>query len=282
MRKRPVWLRRRRLSAASRRLYTGASQTPMRIALFTVALTSVLAGSASAQNVTLTFHDGLVSIEAASVPARVILTEWGKKGGTKVVGIDRLTGAPLTVKMTDVSEAKALETILRSAAGYMAAPRASVATGASMYDRILVMATTTAPATAVATRPATPQPANNAFNGTQRFVPPRQQAPAQQQADEPDDPDPNPPSPPVFTFPQPGANGAAQPGTFTTGTGQINGQPYTITVNPQTGAPQTITITPPQMQTQPQSMPTMPAGAATPGVIVAPPLPPGTRPPGGQ
>lgn len=276
-----MWLRRRHLSATSLRLYTEASQTPMRIALFTVALTSVLAGPAYAQNVTLTFHEGLVSIDAAAVPARVILTEWGKKGGTKVVGIDRLAGAPLTVKMVDVSEAKALETILRSAAGYLAAPRAAFAAGASMYDRILVMATTTAPATAVATRPAT-QPASTAFNGTQRFVPPRQQAPQQQQADDQDDPDPNPPSPPVFTFPQPG-NGAAQPGTLTNGTGPFNGQPYTITVNPQTGAPQTITITPPQMQTQPQPMPTMPAGAATPGVIIAPPQQPGTtRPPGGR
>lgn len=253
----------------------------MRIALFTVVLTSVLAGPAAAQNVALTFHDGLVSIEATAVPARVILTEWGKKGGTKVVGIDRLTGSPLTVKMQDVAEAKALETILRSAAGYMAAPRASIAAGASMYDRILVMATTSAPASAVATRPAAPA-ANAAFNGTQRFVPQRPQAVQQQQADDQDDPDPNPPSPPVFTFPQPGANGAAQPGTFTNGAGQVNGQPYTITVNPQTGAPQTITVTPPQMQTQPQPMPTMPAGAATPGVIVAPPQQPGTRPPGGQ
>jgi len=252
----------------------------MRIALLTVALSSVLAGSASAQNVTMTFHDGLVSIEATSAPARVILSEWGKKGGTKVIGTDRLTGAPLTLKMMNVSEAKALETILRSAAGYMAAPRASAATGSSMYDRILVMATSTAPATAAATRPATPPPPNPAFNGTQRFVPQR----AQQQAQEPDDqddPDPNPPSPPVFTFPQPGQNGVAQPGTFTNG--QPPGQPYTITVNPQTGAPQSITIAPPPT---PQSMPTMPAGAATPGVIVSPqpPVQPGTttRPPGRQ
>ena len=248
----------------------------MRISLFTVALTCVLAASASAQNITMTFHDGLVSIEATSVPARVILTEWANKGGTKVVGIDRLTGAPLTVKMMNVTEAKALETILRSAAGYMAAPRASVAIGSSMYDRILVMATSSAPATAVVTRPTTPP--STAFNGTQRFVPPRQQ---QQQADEQDDPDPNPPNPPVFTFPQPGQNGAAQPGAFTNGAAPFNGQPYTITVNPQTGQPQTITITPPQAQ----PMPTMPAGAATPGVIIAPPAqPPGTttRPPGRQ
>jgi len=250
----------------------------MRIALLTIALSFVLAGSASAQNVTMTFQDGLVSIEATSVPVRIILAEWAKKGGTKVIGTDRLTGSPLTLKLLNVPEAKALETILRSAAGYMAAPRASATAGSSMYDRILVMPTST-PVTAVATRPAAPTP-NTAFNGTQRFVPPRQQ-----QAQEPDDqndPDPNPPNPPVFTFPQPGQNGAAQPGSFTYGQ-PATGQPYTITVNPQTGAPQTITIAPPMV---PQATPTMPAGAATPGVIMAPqpPQQPAitTRPPGRQ
>lgn len=246
-------------------------------------LSILLAGSAYAQSVTLAFHDGLVSIDAKSVPARIILTEWAKKGGTKVVGIERLTGASLTLKLVDVPEAKALETILRSAAGYMAAPRASASVGASVYDRIMVMPTSTAPspAPAIAARPGT-QPANTAFNGTQRVVPPR---PTQQvqEPDDQDDPDPNPPSPPVFTFPQPGQqNGAAQTGAFAPVPG---GQPYTITVNPQTGAPQTITIAPPQPM-PPQPMPTMPAGAATPGVIMAPPQPaqPGTptRPPGGR
>jgi hypothetical protein len=252
----------------------------MRIALLTVALSSVLAGSASAQNVTMTFHDGLVSIEATSVPVRVILSEWGKKGGTKIIGTDRLTGSPLTLKLVNVPEAKALETLLRSAAGYMAAPRASADTGSSMYDRILVMPTSSTPATAVAARPAAPPP-NTPFNGTQRFVPQRQQ---QQQAQEPDDqndPDPNPPNPPAFTFPQPLQTGFPQPGTFTNGQ-PGTGQPYTITVNPQTGQPQSITIAPPP--TTPSNMPTMPAGAATPGVIMAPQpaQQPGTttRPPG--
>ena len=59
---------------------------------------------------------------------RTILTEWAKLGGTKVVGAERISGAPLTLKLDDVTEAQALEIILRSVAGYMAAPRRASAT----------------------------------------------------------------------------------------------------------------------------------------------------------
>ena len=112
----------------------------------------------------------------------------------------RITGAPLTMKLIDVTEAQALETILRSVAGYMAAPR-DTGTGPSRYDRILVMATTHRAATG-GTASARDQQPTPRFNGTQRFVPPRQRpaasSPSRTKTDEPDE---NPPSPPVFTFP---------------------------------------------------------------------------------
>ena len=96
-----------------------------RTLLLTVALSVVRrAGRPRAQQ-----PEGRRSTTAASrwtppsVPVRTILAEWGKIGGTKVVGAERITGAPLTVKLINVTEAQALETILRSVAGYMAAPR---------------------------------------------------------------------------------------------------------------------------------------------------------------
>ena len=67
----------------------------------------------------------------------------GKVGGTKIVGAERINGAPITVKLINVTEAQALETILRSVPGYMAAPR-NTGVGVSTYDRIMVMATTSA------------------------------------------------------------------------------------------------------------------------------------------
>ena len=117
----------------------------MRRALFlTVALSLATAWPAAAQGLKVDFHDGRVTVDATAVPVRAILTEWGKVGGTKIVGAERISGAPLTVKLINVTEAQALETILRSVAGYMAAPR-TTGEGPSMYDRILVMATTSAP-----------------------------------------------------------------------------------------------------------------------------------------
>ena len=243
-------------------------------------MSCVLAAPAAAQQLTLTFNNGLVTVDAASVPVRTILNEWAKRGGTKVVGVERISGAPLTVKLIDVPEAQALEVLLRSVAGYMAAPR-STGEGASVYDRILVMATSSAPAPATAARP----PANpNAMPGTQRFVPPqRQPADDEERAEE----DPNPPNPPVFTFPgAPGQNG--QPGAFVNQPpGNMNGQPMQpmngqpmqpMIVNPQG---QTITINPAAPAGYPAAAP---FGSSTPGTISQPPVAPGgiVRPPGRQ
>jgi hypothetical protein len=212
-----------------------------------------------------------VSVEANAVPVRAILTEWGKVGGTKIVGAERISGAPLTVKLIDVTEAQALETILRSVAGYMAAPR-NTGAGASMYDRILVMATSSAPAVAANPRPAAGQPGNTAFNGTQRFIPPRQR-PDQAEVEEVDEPDENPPSPPVFSFPQPGQNG------FVNQPGQFNGAPANtgqgVVVNPSNAGPTTVTINP-----QPNTpAPAGPIGVSQPGMMVNPPPPPTTTTP---
>src|SRR5436190_9307567 len=208
------------------------------------------------QPLKLSFQDGRVSIDAASVPVRTILNEWAKQGGTKVVGAEKISGAPLTLKLVNVTEAQALEIILRSVAGYMAAPRSASTTGPSMYDRILVMATTSAPPPTNAARPV---PANNAFNGTQRFIPPRPQRQEQPEQAEPDEPDDNPPNPPVFTFPQNGQqqqNGFQQPQPF------INAPVVQPQIN---GAPGSVYTSPPiSINPAPAPGQTMPFGASTP------------------
>jgi hypothetical protein len=236
----------------------------MRRTLLTVALSILVAGPASAQQpLKISFEDGRVSIDATSVPVRTILNEWAKIGGTNVVGAERVSGAPITVKLVNIPEAQALETILRSVAGYMAAPR-NMGTGRSMYDRILVMATTSAPATASAVRPA-PQP-STAFAGTQRFVPPRPpQRQDQPEQDEPAEPDENPPSPPVFTFPQGG-----QPGQFVNAPQGQSGEPQTITITPAQNGPGQRNV-PGQMN--------VPVGVSQPGMMVPAPQP--VRPPNG-
>lgn len=245
----------------------------MRHILLTIALSGLAAVPAAAQQLTLEFNAGLVTVDAANVPVRTILNEWAKRGGTKVIGSERISGAPLTIKLVDVPEAKALEVILRSVAGYMAAPR-STGQGASVYDRILVMATSSAPPPSAA-RPAPANP--NAMAGTQRFVPPQRETNDDVKEDEEEDP--NPPNPPVFTFP-------GAPGTVNQQPGQFQppqpGQMQPMIVNPNTGQAHPATVTPavPGIYTMP-----VPGGA--PGTIVAPQVPAGqpggiTRPPGRQ
>ncbi|MGE0862467.1 MAG: hypothetical protein AB7P34_01090 [Vicinamibacterales bacterium] len=254
----------------------------MRRIFLTIALSLVVSLPASAQQLKLVFNDGRVSLDATGVPVRAVLAEWGKLGGTKVIGAERITGSPLTLKLENVPESQALEIVLRSVAGYMAAPRSAAATaGASQFDRILVLATSATPPPAAAR----PMPAPSAGPANRRFVPPRQ--PARQVADdeeeEPEEEeDPNPPNAPVFTFPgQGGQNGAGgQQPPFLQNAPPGVGQP-TITFNPNTGQPQSITISPTQ---KPGGSTTF--GTPTPGMIVAPAPTtpqPGTqvRPPGG-
>ena len=91
---------------------------------------------ASAQQLKLSFMDGRVSLEATAVPVRTILNEWAKLGGTKVIGSERIAGSPLTLKLENVPEAQALEIVLRSVAGYMAAPRRASAVDGPKGSRI--------------------------------------------------------------------------------------------------------------------------------------------------
>jgi hypothetical protein len=125
-----------------------------RVSSWLLALTLV-AGWASpgwAAGVKLTIHAGRVSLDAQDVTIRQILTEWARIGKTRIVNLERVNSGPVTMKFDELSEEEALDTILRSLPGYMAAPRATLVADASIYDRILIMPTTTAVAALPAQR----------------------------------------------------------------------------------------------------------------------------------
>ena len=105
------------------------------------------------QSVNLEFNDGQVTLRAQNAAVRAILAEWARLGGSTVVNGDRVVGPPLTLELTGVPERQALDIILRSVAGYMLAPRRAGSIGASAFDRILILPTSTAP------RPPAPTPA---------------------------------------------------------------------------------------------------------------------------
>ena len=117
------------------------------------------ASSASAQVLSLEFHDGRVRLIAKNVPVSRILDEWARLGGTKIVNGERVPGAPVTLQLTDVPERQALDTVLRGAAGYMVLARDTITPGASALDKILVLPTTSrAPAAAAPPPPQPPPP----------------------------------------------------------------------------------------------------------------------------
>ena len=254
------------------------------------------------QALKLEIQNGRVSLEATSVPARQILAEWAKVGGTKVVGGDKITGAPLTLKLVNMPERQALDIILRNAAGYMAAPRLASATpGASNFDRILILPTSAAASASSAGSVAYPggsrPPTPGAMAGTERRVPmPRPPGMRTTDADadepvqaeiEPDAADTGIPNngQPVFTFPQPQTPGnqvfvpVAQGGPGVPP--QINLQP---TPN---GQPMIYNFVPQPNVAAPPTNGFGVIGSPTPGVVQPVPQPgqPGAvppKPPGGQ
>lgn len=124
------------------------------------ALLMVLAASTASAEVQLSIRNGRVTIVATNATVRQILTEWARVGQTKIVNVERIPGGPLTLQLTNMPEQEALDILLRSVTGYMAAPRPVAVANLSQYDRILVLPTAAvarapvaAPPTPVAQRP---------------------------------------------------------------------------------------------------------------------------------
>jgi hypothetical protein len=140
----------------------------MKRALIVAASVALLSWAvpASAQ-VKLEFRDGRVNLTAQNAQIRTILAEWARIGGTRIVNGEKITGPPVTLELTGVSERQAMEVLLRNTAGYIIAARDAGATSPSAFGSILILATTTAPRqVAVApvgsgartTRPPEPEP----------------------------------------------------------------------------------------------------------------------------
>ena len=95
-------------------------------------------------------NNGRVTIRAQDALITDILAEWARVGNTAIIDADELVDQTVTIELVDVPEAKALRTLLRTASGYLAAPRAAMGEGGSRFDRILILATSR-PAARVAT-----------------------------------------------------------------------------------------------------------------------------------
>lgn len=238
------------------------------------------------QNLQLSMQDGHVTIIATEVPLRQILQEWSRIGQTKIINAEKLTGGPVTLQLVNRTEREALDILLRSAAGYMAATRPVGEEGVSAYDRITILATSKAPVVAAGPAP-TPQP-------FQRQPAMPQPVAAVEDDDEPVNvnvPPQQMPQAPTVVTPFPGAPGAAPVSPYATPTPQIEGsqphfQPGMMPAQPGMSPMQTPGQQPTQMpmtSPRPGVMPQPPAGVPQ-NPYLPPNAQPGVRPggPGGE
>jgi len=216
----------------------------------TLVAAALLAPCQALAAVTVTIANGTVSVSAQDATVRQILTEWARVGQTRIVNIERVSGPPISIELTNVPEAQALDTLLRAVSGYLAAPRAAVVANASAYDRIFILPTSTG---------TPPRPGPATAPGAQAFAPPPFQPPPQDDQNSDDEPQQRP-SPPV---PQNPPRGPA-----------FNTFPRSPAQPPQQQPP-----APPQ-DVQPNGFPapTAPAGVSTPGMVVPSPQQPGQPP----
>src|SRR5262245_31342079 len=125
--------------------------------VFLAAFGAALARPVSAGELTLTMQDGRVTIIADNVPLRQILQEWARVGQARILNAEKLTGGNVTLRLVDATEREALDVLLRSANGYIAAARTTPVAGAGSFDRITIFVSSkAAPAqSASAAAPAT-------------------------------------------------------------------------------------------------------------------------------
>lgn len=212
-----------------------------------------LAGTASvaaAGDLKLTLENGRATLIAQDVPLRQILDEWARVGKTTIVNGDKLTGPPITVQLVDRPEAEVLELLLRSASGYIAAPRdASAPAGPSMFARVMILPVSRGPVgvgtntpPAFGARPNPPQP---------------MPMPMPMPVNDDDDNDA-----PQIVPPGAGPQPVTAPGPFQPQAQPVNGQ-QPVTTAPRPG----MLPPPPATQPNPYGAPVVQPGVVQPGVV---------------
>jgi len=124
-----------------------------------------LAVPAARADIQLSIRDGRVVLVANNATIADIIVEWAKVGHIKIVNADKIPRDVVTLELRDVSERQALDILLRSTSGFIAALRAEDDPNASLFDRIVIMPPSVAPpppavnASASPQYPRTPSPA---------------------------------------------------------------------------------------------------------------------------
>jgi hypothetical protein len=92
--------------------------------------------------------EGRVTLVAENVTLREILSEWGRAGGSYMINADRLANTPVRMmRFENRPEREVIDSLLRSAAGYILGPRTVRTSGPSRFEAVMILPTSTPVAT---------------------------------------------------------------------------------------------------------------------------------------
>jgi hypothetical protein len=116
-----------------------------------MALAQVPAAQAPAERKLQVSFDrqGNVTLVAENVTIPEILGEWARQGGTVMVNAERLPRVPVSRYYLNAPEQHVIESLLRQAAGYIVAPRRAGTVGASRFEIVQILPTSTTSSTYV-------------------------------------------------------------------------------------------------------------------------------------
>jgi len=87
---------------------------------------------------------GRVTLVAQNVTIGEILAEWQRVGQSQIVNAERLGGPPVPMlHFENRPETEVMDSLLRSAAGYILAPRTARTAGPSMFETVMILPTST-------------------------------------------------------------------------------------------------------------------------------------------
>lgn len=96
-------------------------------------------------DVRIAFANGRVSVIADNATITEILREWERVGGSRFVNAEKIPAMErLTLRLENETEARAIEVVLRSVAGYVIAPKKPGAVAVSAIGNVLILPTSRA------------------------------------------------------------------------------------------------------------------------------------------
>ena len=97
------------------------------------------------RKIEISFQGSNVTLAAANVSLPEILAEWARLSGCVMVNAERLSRVPIVapIQFENQPQQRVLESLLRPAAGFILAPRKANRPGATDFEMVYILATST-------------------------------------------------------------------------------------------------------------------------------------------